>query len=144
MAAVRPRPTPEYLKFIQKPSRPKRANQPEPIRNNQPGLDPKGIQQSTRPFDQSEPGFVGASHILPPTDIPYLSPRQREVLFWAAHGKSAWVTAQLMGLKETTVKSYLASTCARLNADNKTHAVAIAFHHGIIGLMPNKLLRDGA
>jgi DNA-binding CsgD family transcriptional regulator len=73
---------------------------------------------------------MGASHVLPPTDLPHLSPRQCEVLFWAAHGKSAWVTARLMGLKEPTVKSYIADACAKLGAGNKTHAVAICVSRG--------------
>jgi DNA-binding CsgD family transcriptional regulator len=67
-------------------------------------------------------------------DLPRLSPRQRDVLFWAANGKSAWETAQVLGLKEATVKSYIANTCAKLGADNKTHAVAIVISRGLFSV----------
>lgn len=126
----------EISKFIKEPSRPtnlKKASQPKTIRDHRAGFDLADNRRPSARFDKSEHKIVSIG-----TALPQLSARQREVLFWAAHGKSAWVTAQLMGLKEATVKSYIANACARLSADNKTHAVAIAFHHGIIGLMPNK------
>lgn len=62
-----------------------------------------------------------------------LSKREREVLSWAANGKSAWETAQLLGLTEATVKSYLANACRKLGAQNKVHAVALSIAHGLLG-----------
>ncbi|MCL3882677.1 helix-turn-helix transcriptional regulator [Marivita sp. GX14005] len=61
-----------------------------------------------------------------------LSRREAEVLLWAAHGKSAWETAQLLGLREATVKFYVRKACVRLGVKNKTHAVAIALTHNLI------------
>lgn len=70
-----------------------------------------------------------------PHDVlqPYmcLSPREKEVLLWAGRGKSAWETAQLLGLSESTVKSYMRNACGRLGVKNKTHAVAICLTHGL-------------
>lgn len=63
--------------------------------------------------------------------LPSLSPREKEVLLWAGRGKSAWETAQLLGLCESTVKSYMRNACARLGVKNKTHAVAICLTHGL-------------
>lgn len=60
-----------------------------------------------------------------------LSPREKEVLLWAGRGKSAWETAQLLGLSEATVKSYIRNACSRLGVKNKTHAVAICLTHGL-------------
>lgn len=60
-----------------------------------------------------------------------LSPREKEVLLWAGRGKSAWETAQLLGLSESTVKSYMRNACGRLGVKNKTHAVAICLTHGL-------------
>lgn len=76
---------------------------------------------------------------LEPTENPYdalkpylcLSPREKEVLLWAGRGKSAWETAQLLGLSEATVKSYIRNACGRLGVKNKTHAVAICLTHGL-------------
>jgi DNA-binding CsgD family transcriptional regulator len=67
----------------------------------------------------------------PHSNAPHVSPRQREVLFWAAHGKSAWETGRILNLTEATVKSYIASACKRLNAQNKVHAVAICITLGV-------------
>lgn len=61
----------------------------------------------------------------------YLAPREKEVLLWAAHGKSAWETAQVLDLSETTVKSYIRNACSRLNVQNKTHAVAKCISEGL-------------
>lgn len=63
--------------------------------------------------------------------LPSLSPREKEVLVWAGRGKSAWETAQLLALSESTVKSYIRNACGRLGVKNKTHAVAICLTHGL-------------
>lgn len=66
--------------------------------------------------------------------LPRLTRRESDVLSWAARGKTAWETAQLLGLTERTVKFYLARACARLEVRNKTHAVALCLKHGLIDL----------
>ena len=78
-------------------------------------------------------GQDGADATFSPPEIA-LAPREREVLQWAAHGKSAWETAQLLGLSERTVKFYIQRACSKLNAQNKTHAVATALARGLIQL----------
>ncbi|HRK65964.1 MAG TPA: LuxR C-terminal-related transcriptional regulator [Hyphomonas sp.] len=67
----------------------------------------------------------------PVASVIHIPPREREVLLWAARGKTSWETAQLLGLSERTVKFYLSRACDRLNVKNKTHAVAIALTHGL-------------
>ena len=90
----------------------------------------------------SKPFESDPSSDVPPveaTEHPYgalqpylcLSPREKEVLLWAGRGKSAWETAQLLGLSESTVKSYIRNACGRLGVKNKTHAVAICLTHGL-------------
>lgn len=61
-----------------------------------------------------------------------LSPREREVLVWAACGKTAWETATLIGVSERAIRLYTANAMAKLNAKTKTQAVAIAVKNGII------------
>lgn len=57
---------------------------------------------------------------------PHLGPREREVLAWAAKGKTIWDTASILGLQENTVSFYLKSAISKMRAVNKTHAVAEA------------------
>lgn len=61
-----------------------------------------------------------------------ISTREREVLHWAALGKTAWETGAIIGLKELSVQAYLKNACIKLGAANKTAAVAAAIRAGII------------
>lgn len=61
-----------------------------------------------------------------------LSRQERMVLRWAALGKTARETAIICDLKESTIKFYLLNATAKLEASNKTHAVAKAMRMGII------------
>jgi DNA-binding CsgD family transcriptional regulator len=58
-----------------------------------------------------------------------LSPREREVLRWAAEGKTAWETAQLLGVSESAVSLYMGNAMTKLGAATKTQAVAIAIRN---------------
>ncbi|WP_198144859.1 helix-turn-helix transcriptional regulator [Pseudorhodobacter aquimaris] len=79
---------------------------------------------------EKEGGNETSRSTSPPSAF-YLAPREKEVLWWAARGKSAWETAQVLGLSETTVKFYIKNACARLQVRNKTHAVAICVSNGV-------------
>jgi LuxR family quorum sensing-dependent transcriptional regulator len=59
-----------------------------------------------------------------------LTPREREVLTWAAAGKSAWETSALLGISEATVITHLDHIRRKLNAANTTHAVVVALQIG--------------
>ena len=61
-----------------------------------------------------------------------LSPREREVIHWAAEGKTSWETAHILGLTEGTVGQYLHAAVKKLNAVNKANAVAEAVRRGIV------------
>lgn len=63
---------------------------------------------------------------------PRLSNREKEVLKWAAVGKTAWETAQIMTVSNSTVNHHLYNACAKLQVTNKTHAVAKAIRAQII------------
>ena len=56
----------------------------------------------------------------------YLTDRERDVLSWAARGKTVKETAQILGLYHQTVQEHVRSACNRLGAGNKTQAVAKA------------------
>lgn len=61
-----------------------------------------------------------------------LSKRELQVLSWAAAGKSCWETSQILDLSEKTVDGYLRQVCRKLRSSNKTHAVAVAAHGGML------------
>jgi DNA-binding CsgD family transcriptional regulator len=61
-----------------------------------------------------------------------LSPREREVLKWAADGKTSWETARVLGLSERAVRLYTENAMSKLRAKTKTQAVAIAVKNAII------------
>ncbi|QAY61853.1 LuxR family transcriptional regulator [Microbacterium protaetiae] len=61
-----------------------------------------------------------------------LSPRETDVLACAALGSTNAEIAVALGLKETTVKSYLSSAMAKLDATTRHSAVAKARRAGIL------------
>jgi DNA-binding CsgD family transcriptional regulator len=63
-----------------------------------------------------------------------LSKREIEVLEWAARGKTAWETGQILGLSEKTVYFYLRNAAAKLGVASKTQAVAQAAAGDVIRL----------
>jgi len=71
---------------------------------------------------------------LPHEHIPDLSPREIEVLTWAAVGKSADETGVILGLSARTVEAYLVSARYKLASITKAQAVAKALCLGIIRL----------
>jgi len=63
-----------------------------------------------------------------------LTPREREVLAWAARGKSASAISTILHIAKRTVDEHAGSACRKLGAANRVHAVAIALHDRFIDL----------
>ena len=61
-----------------------------------------------------------------------LTARETEILTWMARGKTAWEVGEILSISAETVKKHVESCCLRLNASNKTHAVAKALINGLI------------
>jgi DNA-binding CsgD family transcriptional regulator len=61
-----------------------------------------------------------------------LSPREREVLYWASLGKTGWETGAILGISQKSVELHADNAKSKLAATNKTHAVAKAIMSGII------------
>ncbi|MGO4573175.1 LuxR family transcriptional regulator [Microvirga sp. 2TAF3] len=70
--------------------------------------------------------------LSPPIRTNPLTAREQETLRWAAVGKSALDTSEILGVTERTITAHIASACQKLNATNKTHAVARALQHRLI------------
>lgn len=63
---------------------------------------------------------------------PHLTPREEECMKWAAHGKTAWETGTILGIKESTVVFFMEQVRVKLGAVNKTQAVAKAIRMKLI------------
>lgn len=68
----------------------------------------------------------------PGRQAPRLAPREIEVIKWSSAGKSAWDISTILGLSESTIQEYLGNAQRKLNATNRTHAVAEAIRHRLI------------
>jgi DNA-binding NarL/FixJ family response regulator len=75
--------------------------------------------------------FVDPS-VPPPGSRGILTRRQREILQLLANGGSTTIAARDLGLSEETVKTHTKNALARLEARNRTHAVAIALRECLI------------
>jgi LuxR family transcriptional regulator, quorum-sensing system regulator BjaR1 len=63
-----------------------------------------------------------------------LSEIEAEVLRWAARGKTAWETGQILQLSERTVRWHIEEAQRKLMTKNKTATVALALVNGEISL----------
>jgi DNA-binding NarL/FixJ family response regulator len=63
-----------------------------------------------------------------------LSSREMEVLRLVSQGKANKEVAALLSITEETVKGHMKNILAKLNANDRTHAVTIALKRGIIDL----------
>jgi DNA-binding NarL/FixJ family response regulator len=66
-------------------------------------------------------------------DIPALSPRELEVLALLAEGAPNKVIARRLDISVHTAKFHVASIIAKLNAANRTDAMATAMRMGLVG-----------
>lgn len=62
-----------------------------------------------------------------------LTPREAEVLFWVARGKTNDEIAIVLGVGRTTVKKHLESTFVKLSVENRTAAAATALERMAAG-----------
>jgi DNA-binding NarL/FixJ family response regulator len=63
-----------------------------------------------------------------------LSEREIQVLRFVAVGNSNKQAAMELGVTEETVKAHMKNICAKLSANDRTHAVTIAIRRGILEL----------
>ena len=63
---------------------------------------------------------------------PLLSRRERECLQWTAAGKTTWEIAGILAISPNTIDGYISSAAEKLDAVNRTQAVAEALRRGFI------------
>jgi LuxR family quorum sensing-dependent transcriptional regulator len=80
--------------------------------------------------------FETASRMREPRTRPRnpLTEREREVLTWAAAGKSGWDISELLSIGRRTVYEHGQTATRKLGALNQTHAVALALQDGMISI----------
>jgi LuxR family transcriptional regulator, quorum-sensing system regulator BjaR1 len=76
--------------------------------------------------------LMGPHLVYPPSPKIQLTPREVEATTWLARGKTYSEIALLLSISERTAKAHVESACHKLNAVNKTHAVALALVNGLI------------
>lgn len=76
-----------------------------------------GGKKKGRPTELAEPSQL---------EVLGLTPREAEVLFWVAQGKTNPEVGIITGVKLTTVKKHLESVYQKLGVDNRTAAAALA------------------
>ena len=57
-----------------------------------------------------------------------LTPREREILTWVAHGKCAWEIGIILSIAKRTVDEHVHAANRKLGTSNRAHAVAIAIN----------------
>jgi DNA-binding NarL/FixJ family response regulator len=97
------------------------------------------VSRTARPEDllQAVQAAVDHERFIDPAVPPkgsrgQLTRRQRQILQLIANGGSTTAAARELGLSEETVKTHTKNALARLEARNRTHAVAIALRESLI------------
>ena len=65
---------------------------------------------------------------------PALTAREREVLLWAAQGKTAWETSAILGISPKTVEFHLGNCGRKLGAATKAQTILAAARKGLLPL----------
>ena len=66
--------------------------------------------------------------------VPALTAREREVLLWAAQGKTAWETSTILGISSKTVEFHLANCGRKLGSATKAQTILAAARKGLLPL----------
>lgn len=61
-----------------------------------------------------------------------LTPKELEVLKWINRGKTSWEISVIAARSERVIKYHIANLMRKLEATNRTHAVAIALRQGLL------------
>ncbi|MGI6790359.1 response regulator transcription factor [Aminivibrio sp.] len=69
----------------------------------------------------------------------YLTPREKEILYWLAQGLSNAEVADRMVLSEKTVKNHVSHVLKKLDLRDRTQAAILAWRIGFAQLSPDTL-----
>jgi DNA-binding CsgD family transcriptional regulator len=66
------------------------------------------------------------------SDLPKLTPRERELLLRVADGYTAKEISEALGITVRTAETYMDTIINKLRARNRTHAVTLALRQKLI------------
>lgn len=78
-----------------------------------------------------------ASSVVRQPNVPYtpmLTRREKEIMRWAAGGKTAWEISQILSISDATVRHHLKAVARKFDTPNKTATVVEALRRGEIPL----------
>lgn len=61
-----------------------------------------------------------------------LTEREKEILRWLAQGKSNWEVSVILKISERTVRFHINNIMKKLDAVNRTHAMALVLRNGML------------
>jgi DNA-binding NarL/FixJ family response regulator len=91
------------------------------------------LKQMLLQFQRSE--WLDSDVFKLTTQVPHvrnLSTREMQILKLAAEGTSNKGIAEILGIREQTTKNYISSILRKLNVENRTQAVVLAFEQNLI------------
>jgi DNA-binding NarL/FixJ family response regulator len=99
-------------------------------------LDPSVGRKVLNEFQRMAAGLpaVRATESAAGSGVEPLTPREEEVLRLLVEGLSNKEIGARLGLTEGTVKNYVSVIIAKLQANDRTHAVVTALRHGLVEL----------
>jgi DNA-binding NarL/FixJ family response regulator len=89
----------------------------------------EALRQAARGARVVDPALLGS---LVDTDPGNLTPRELDVLAAVSRGLTNRQAAGVLGTRESTVKTLLARAMAKMDASDRTHAVALGLRQGLI------------
>jgi DNA-binding CsgD family transcriptional regulator len=66
-----------------------------------------------------------------PVDI-HLTMREKEILLWAAEGKSDQIIADILGISYSGIRFHMNNVFKKFNVNDRTLVIAKAIRHGLI------------
>jgi len=73
-----------------------------------------------------------ASRLMQRCDTVYLTPREREVLYWYGKSKTSWEIALILGCAETTINFHFANIRGKFAVGSRGAAWHLARAQGIL------------
>jgi LuxR family quorum-sensing transcriptional regulator LasR len=73
-----------------------------------------------------------ASRLIETRDTVYLTPREREVLYWYGKSKTSWEIARILGCAETTINFHFANIRSKFAVGRRGAAWHLAQAQGML------------
>lgn len=96
------------------------------------GLDKNLIAKVRAIAHQFHIAYTERQSRIPDSGTIHLTPREKEILLWAAEGKSDSVIAEIIGVSYSAVRFHMNNIFAKIGVNDRTLAVAKAIRLGLV------------